>query len=268
MATTGLTSGEILRITNRWIGVDGGYLGDFSYATHREFYPEYCELDEIDADSIEGTTRQRFIAILTSASPSDQAQILAGVLEKYPPGSEPSSGSQADRSETHAEWIRSRMSGLHGAAVPAPVVEVTSDVVRRALNDAQLLIAQSGPESAIDRVHTALHGHLRFICDAAQITHAPNATVTQLFKLARTEHPSLRSSSAAGEISDRILRPMATVIDELNSARNNRSLSHPTDQLLGPAEASLAVDAARTILRYLDNRIQFEPPRPAEDSAP
>jgi hypothetical protein len=40
----GLTRLEIMRIVNRYIGVSGGYLGDFSYRTHADFYPEYCDL--------------------------------------------------------------------------------------------------------------------------------------------------------------------------------------------------------------------------------
>lgn len=33
---------EILRVVNRYIGVEGGYLVGFSYRTHADFYPEYC----------------------------------------------------------------------------------------------------------------------------------------------------------------------------------------------------------------------------------
>jgi hypothetical protein len=133
--------------------------------------------------------------------------------------------------------------------------------VQHALDDTALLISQSGPESTIDRVHTALHGPLRFLRDAAQIAYAPDATVTHQD---RADGTSFATGLPCG--SGSILRPLATVIDELNAARNNGSLSHPNDQLLDPAEASLAVDDARTILRYLDNRLQLPtsstPPSP------
>jgi hypothetical protein len=52
-----LTNQEVMKIVNRYIGVSGGYLGDFSYRTHADFYPEYCELD-IDPNQHEGTTRE------------------------------------------------------------------------------------------------------------------------------------------------------------------------------------------------------------------
>jgi hypothetical protein len=43
-------------------------------------------------------------------------------------------------------------------ANPSPAF--TTDVVERALVDAEQLLSGSGPISAVDRVHTALHGYL------------------------------------------------------------------------------------------------------------
>ncbi len=50
-----LISQEVMKIVNRYIGVSGGYLGDFSYSTYTDFYPEYCDLD-INPNQLEGTT--------------------------------------------------------------------------------------------------------------------------------------------------------------------------------------------------------------------
>ena len=61
----GLTSPEIAKIVSRYIGVGligPGYLGNFSYTTHADFYPEYCQLD-IDPNKYEGTTRERFMVL-------------------------------------------------------------------------------------------------------------------------------------------------------------------------------------------------------------
>jgi hypothetical protein len=42
----GKAAQEILRLIKRYIGVSNdGYLGDFTYRTHEEFYPEFCGLD-------------------------------------------------------------------------------------------------------------------------------------------------------------------------------------------------------------------------------
>ena len=37
-SSNGLTQGQIHRLVNKYIGVNGGYLGDFSYRNHAEFY--------------------------------------------------------------------------------------------------------------------------------------------------------------------------------------------------------------------------------------
>ena len=79
----GLSNVEIMKIVNRYVGVFGGYLGDFSYRTHADFYPEYCTLD-INPYEYEGTTRERFIQILKSQPPGVQARIVRGVLERFP----------------------------------------------------------------------------------------------------------------------------------------------------------------------------------------
>lgn len=47
--------------------------------TDADFYPEYCDLD-IDPNEFEGTTRERFIHILSNASPKEQAATV------YSPG--------------------------------------------------------------------------------------------------------------------------------------------------------------------------------------
>lgn len=59
----GLKKSEINKLVYRYIGVSGGYLGDFSYRSHNEFY---IELDlDVDPYKYNGTTRERFIKILS-----------------------------------------------------------------------------------------------------------------------------------------------------------------------------------------------------------
>src|SRR5258705_327104 len=58
---------EINKLVYKYIGVEGGYLADFSYRSHHDFY---IELDlDIDPSPLPGTTKERFIAILRRSSP-------------------------------------------------------------------------------------------------------------------------------------------------------------------------------------------------------
>ncbi len=255
-AAGGLTKGEILRIVNNYIGVDGGYLGDFSYRTHSEFYAIYCDLD-LDPFKIlpEGTTRERFIAVLEKSPPHVQAKIVRGVLAKYPRGSSPLRTVEAET------WLISLAERLErGAAmVPMPPLAYTSEVVVRALDDAETLMKTTGPTSAVDRVHTALHGHLRFLCDEAGIDYDREDTMVGLLKKLRAEHPSLQDLGARAQDIETVLKASGSILDALNPVRNNATVAHPNDDLLGREEAQLVINVGRSLLVYLDGKIALGP---------
>lgn len=142
--------------------------------------------------------------------------------------------------------------GIEQLNVPPPPPRQLSagEAVERALADADHLINVSGPVSAVDRLHTALHGYIRLLAANAGSDALPGVTVTRLFKELRTRHHAFRCLDA-DEDASRMLSGLATVIDSLNSMRNNASVAHPNQVLLGEDEAHLAVNATRTLFHYL-----------------
>src|SRR4249919_1293779 len=107
---TGLKSSEVHWVVQTYIGVNDGYLGDFSYRTHRDFYPAFCDLT-IDPEGFPGkTTREKFIAILSESEPASQAAILRGVAKKFPIGSERQRSQQAH--DTLMELARRCVEGV------------------------------------------------------------------------------------------------------------------------------------------------------------
>ena len=113
----------------------------------------------------------------------------------------------------------------------------------------------SGPSSAVDRVHTALHGYLRAHCERAQIEASATAGVTQLFQALRAQHPKFGAVGPRSQDIDRILRGLATVLDAVNTIRNRASAAHPSETLLQEPEAALLVNSVRSLLHYLDARL-------------
>jgi hypothetical protein len=246
---SGLAAKEVDKLVFRYIGVNEGYLGDFSYNSHHEFY---ITLDlDIDPMKYEGTTRQRFTRILLDSAPSTQATILEGILDRYPVGSDPL------RTQAIADEIRSWIERLGRAApVPTPLTVINSETVSRALADAEQLLRSSGATSAVDRVHTALHGYLRAVCEDAGVVADVDATTSQLYRDLRTSHPAFESNGPrAGDI-DRTLKSLAAVLDALTPLRNRASLAHPNAALLDEPEAMVVVNATRTLHRYVDDRIR------------
>ena len=242
-----LTGFEINKLVYKYIGVSGGYLGDFSYNSHREFY---MQLDlEIDPHSYPGTTCQSFMKILRESSAPVQAKILEGILYRYPVGS-----SDLRTQEMHNEilgWI----SRLKGTPVPLPPLKITSPVVERALSDAEKLLKSSGATSALDRIHTAFHGFLEALCKDQGISFGADCSLTELFKLLRNSHPAFTIKGPRGDEINRIIRTMANILDSLNTLRNLASVAHPNEELLLEPEAMLVINATKTLLHYINDKM-------------
>lgn len=146
--------------------------------------------------------------------------------------------------------------GHRGGYVPAVAPSLSaSDVVRRALSDADQLVATNGAQSAVDRLHTAMHGYLKTACKDAGISIPDNATLTQAFKALRSEHSALGDLGSHGSEVAKVLQSFAAVLDALNTIRNHGSVAHPTERLIEPAEASLFVNAVRTLFHYLSHKL-------------
>jgi len=244
-----LTRGEIQRIVNRFIGVEAGYLGDFSYASHASFYSEYCDLD-IDPSEYEGTTRVRFIKILFSQPPAHQARIIRGVVDRFPVDEGPVSRTPELRDELFRLADR-----CDGHMVASELPKGATEVVSRAIADAEALLRATGATSGVDRVHTALHGYLITLCDAEGIAHARDASMAGLLKALRRSHPRLQDLGPRENDMERVLNSFGTIMDALNPVRNRASVAHPNQTLLPPEEAALVINAARTLLSYLSAKV-------------
>ena len=246
----GMTGQEIVRLTNKYIGVsDDGYLGDFSYRTHKEFYPLFCDLD-IDPEQTKGSTRYRFQEILRTSPPHMQAKIVRGILAKYPP--DPSHKLRTP--EMHADFLRIILR-LEGMPVSNPAPVSTSEVVKRAIGDAETLIKTTGATSGVDRIHTALHGYMKAVCDRKGITYTGDPTILALFTLIRNQHPAFSGSGPKAEDITKICRAMGVVMDSLNPIRNHASVAHPNEELIEEPEAMLVINITRSILHYLEAKL-------------
>jgi len=244
-----LKSSEVHWVVHQYIGVAEGYLGDFTYRSHREFYPAYCDV-EIDTEHLEGSTRERFIYILSTCDSRTQGAILRGVAKRFPPGSEYCRSSAAFN---QLQGLIKRC--MDSAAVDTTDPRISSDLVHHALTDAAILLDQSGPTSAVDRVHTALHAYMKAACLNTGIELTPDLTITALFKLLKQQHPQFCKATHHEDTMARILQSLTNIIDSLNPARNRGSLAHANEHLLNKDDAILVINSSRTVLQYLDAKL-------------
>lgn len=162
--------------------------------------------------------------------------------------------------EPIATWLRTHNPGAyqtlvgeaHGLEVPDVVPTSASAGALAALADAQALLETRGPTSAVDRVHTGLHGFLRAACQNTNIPVDADATPNQLLKALLDRHPALANLGPRSEEVKRLIRTSASIVDSMGTLRNRASLAHPNEELLDHDEALFVINLARSLLRFLD----------------
>lgn len=141
------------------------------------------------------------------------------------------------------------------AQVPAPELGITSETVERALEDAEhLLTTGRGASSAVDRVHTVLHGYLIALCKEANllIDSPERLSMTALFKKLREEHPKFAYAGPREVEIGSVLKASAAIIEGINTLRNNASVAHPNEAIVPEPEAMYLVNLARSLLHYIE----------------
>lgn len=245
----GIRGLEANRLMERYIGSSGGYLGDFgSHPDLLRFYVD-CGLDVVPTD-YPGTNKKRFRAILDNAEPADQAKIIRGILKRHPVGS-----SENRTQELHDEFHRlaQRLEAGAGVANPAPVY--TSEFVKRTLAEVEEAIRTKRETSGVDRVHSALHGYLRLVCDRAGVSYSQDEKIVALFKKLLVEHTALQNLGPRPQDATTITKSFCAVMTVIDPLRNKASYAHPTPTLLDVPEAMLVINAAKTILNYVEAKL-------------
>lgn len=167
------------------------------------------------------------------------------------------------RYEAISDWLRVNDPGALQALeadafgmIVAPVLPEGQRAAIAALADAQALLESRGPTSAVDRVHTGLHGFLKGVATEASLAFDADATPNQLLKLVVDRHPALRDLGPREQEVRRLLRTAASIIDSMGTLRNRASLAHPNDELLDNEEAMFVINLARSLIRFLDAKLR------------
>lgn len=247
----GMTIIEKKKLIRLYLGVQGGYLGKFdNIGVLEQFYIE-CGL-EVDPRTYYGTNRVKFEQILGDASPSEQAIILREALRLHPPDRELWN---TRTQELHDDLLAVADRLKRSVPVQWKEPKITSSSVKRAIMDAEQLIENTGVTSAVDRVHTMLHGYLRALCDESGIGYEKKMLMSGLFRLIRKEHPAFNDVGPRKDDLEKVFRAMSGIMDAMNPIRNEGSMAHPNNLLLHPPEAALVINTAKTILDYVDTKV-------------
>ncbi|MCY4539167.1 MAG: abortive infection family protein [Chloroflexi bacterium] len=219
----------------------------------RQFYLVDCELDIQPSSPDTRNTLERFVEVLVSQPPQNQAKILRAVRGSIPPGDSYTSRERRAKMQTIITGIIERLDS-ESTFVDSILPKSTSEVVREALADAEHSISRGRPASAVAATHTALHGYFKQMCDDESIVYKKDMSLPKLFKLLQENHSAFQRSGQHQDKIDNVGKGLATAIHSLNEIRNNATPAHPNDELLDVCDAMLAINALRSIFHYVEEK--------------
>ncbi|MFI3685608.1 abortive infection family protein [Vagococcus fluvialis] len=127
-----------------------------------------------------------------------------------------------------------------------------TDNIAKAIEDAELFMGTGKYDSAFDRVHTAFHGYLKEILKRNGRTVNESDNLSRLYSQLQ---PIIEEQIQPQELSGIIkvtIRSANGMINSLNEARNNYSLAHPNEEIIGKKESKLIISIVSDITQYLN----------------
>lgn len=107
--------------------------------------------------------------------------------------------------------------------------------------------------SAVDRVHTALHGYIRVKLTELEIHYEESDMLPKLFNLLFKQWESL-DNNEIDEMILKILRSASSSMDVTNTVRNRYSLAHPNENIVAEDEARFVLGLVNNITCYMEHR--------------
>ena len=192
-----------------------------------------------------------YCSILHIQAPIDKQDSFIAERENILDIAESIYGRQGDNYLTHVDI------GIlveHYEVIDFSSISLT-EVISKAIADAELLMEQGKYDSAFDRIHTAFHGYLRKVLDNKQVGYEESDTLSQLYTKLHTEVSANIGSTEIAELVKKSLRSASGVIAAINEMRNRHSLSHPNDDLLQKREAEFAIKLVKDMSDYINSII-------------
>lgn len=127
-----------------------------------------------------------------------------------------------------------------------------NQILREAIDDAEILIEKGKPANAYDRIYTALHGVLKQKCEEQNIMISDRDAVTSILSRIKKHILDVEPSDKATETA-KIIASISKIIYILNEMRNKKSLAHPNRTLLENDEALFVINISKAIMRYVND---------------
>lgn len=257
-----LTSKE-RRILEEAFGMPSGYVLGFSDRTFGEFFDEHVGVN-IDEDRFreDGGSKARRMRCFWRKEPNyTVGRLLKAVLDECDPAwfTRPDLLPQC-RAIVDRLLLNQPVADID--ALKAPADDRDFDALSTAVRAA---IENHRPQEGLDRLHTWMVKFVRGLCAAHGLSPDKSVPLNGLFgsyvKQLREE------GHVMSDMAERILKSNISILDAYNHVRNNHSMAHANDAILGYDEALLITNHVASLVRYLTAIEERAGKRPALEVA-
>lgn len=129
-----------------------------------------------------------------------------------------------------------------------------TDVISKAIEDAEVFMSDGKYDSAFDRVHTAFHGYLRKKLDDLGESYEESDTLNQLYNKLHN-YVGVNIEIDQSGLMKTALRSASGIINSINELRNRHSLVHPNESIISVREAELCIRLVKELSDYIERSI-------------
>ncbi|MNP57736.1 hypothetical protein D3C76_1525910 [compost metagenome] len=102
-----------------------------------------------------------------------------------------------------------------------------------------------------------MHGYLKETCKKAELQIIEkNPKIQDYWSKIKQDHPKfLLDQKSNDKPINQIVNAISKLLENLNEIRNNKSFSHPNEEIIQEIEARFVINLFRSILQYIDQKI-------------
>lgn len=248
----------------RALGMESGYLLDFSDRSFDDFFFENIRMDSSSHSAIfsgRGTSKaKRMRAFIENAQPHLVAKILRMLWEHREARTPGYSYGIPEIDDDTKKYFFSAVARLEGRSQEIDTTEIEAFEPNETLEELVASIRRDldaqKPQAALDRLHTycmkryasLVRKHGGGECGKNDPLHSRVGKYVKLIQQQHTLTP----------LSERIIKSSISVFEEMNPVRNDQSLAHDNKDLVKMDEARFIFDSITAFLRFtkaIDGRL-------------
>jgi hypothetical protein len=239
----------------KFLGMNSGYVMDFSDRTFQEFIGDAVGLDinDVKYNYLSNSKANRLRQFITLESNYTFGKLLSAFCEYWLSKVHRREIDPRNVENLHkecekiAERLKQESIVEHINAIQPNVDDRDFKMLAKSIRES---IEKNEPEAALDRLHTFTFRYLRELCDKHQVTYEKSESLNAILgKYIKFLNENKHIESAMAE---KILKYSINVIESFNDIRNNKSFAHD-NPVLNYHESVLIFNNVSNTIKFIES---------------